>query len=60
MNRSKIEYTNADVPWHYGWNPCGFGCSRGGHEQLLGGIALVERNIFRVLQDKAEADKVTP
>ena len=29
MNRSKIAYTNAQVPWYYGWNPCGFGCSRG-------------------------------
>ena len=29
MNRSRIAYTNEQVPWYYAWNPCGFGCSRG-------------------------------
>jgi len=34
MNKSRIGYTGigADgrrVDWYYGWNPGGFGCSRG-------------------------------
>ena len=29
MGKSKIGYTNEQVPWYYGWNPGGFGCSGG-------------------------------
>jgi len=29
MTKSKIGYTNEAVPWVYGWNPGGFGCSGG-------------------------------
>jgi len=29
MTKSKIGYVNDKVPWYYGWNPGGFGCSGG-------------------------------
>lgn len=29
MSKSKIGYTNENVPWIYAWNPGGFGCSMG-------------------------------
>ena len=27
LKPSRIGYTNEQVPWHYGWNPGGYGCS---------------------------------